>query len=127
MAFLRENADVLAENMIAVLKVRLSFLYRTFSSSVGVPNRSISRRCANHPNYGVKRPCPQVLSVKGLQDTLLWLNDWPGGLKLNYELGKFFCDAFLWFTSVWEQCKDLHSLGLAFLRLDVPPLASPPP
>lgn len=44
----------------------------------------------------------QVWSVKGLQDTLLWLNDWPGGLKLNYELGSFFCDAFLWFTAVWE-------------------------
>lgn len=33
---------------------------------------------------------------------LLELNDWPAGLKLNYELGKFFCDAFLWFLALWE-------------------------
>ncbi|KAK9894009.1 Gpi1-domain-containing protein [Cystobasidium minutum MCA 4210] len=44
----------------------------------------------------------KLWSVRRLQDTLLWLNDWPGGLKLNFELGTFFVDAFLWFTSVWE-------------------------
>lgn len=40
--------------------------------------------------------------IDALRDALLQLNDWPAGLKLNYELGKFFCDAFLWFLTLWE-------------------------
>jgi hypothetical protein len=47
--------------------------------------------------------CYQLYGVKRLQESVLWLNDWPGGLKLNYELGKFFSDAFLWFAAGWEE------------------------
>ncbi|GAA94188.1 uncharacterized protein L969DRAFT_93569 [Mixia osmundae IAM 14324] len=38
-------------------------------------------------------------SVKAI---LLWLTDWPAGLKLNKEMGQFFCEAFLYFTAAWE-------------------------
>lgn len=37
-----------------------------------------------------------------MRTLLLWLNAWPLGLKLNTELGGFFCDAFLFFLNIWD-------------------------
>ncbi|KAM0792267.1 hypothetical protein ACM66B_004959 [Microbotryomycetes sp. NB124-2] len=45
----------------------------------------------------------QRLTLTSLRDILLWLNDWPGGVKLNFELASLFCDAFLWGTGLWEE------------------------
>ncbi|KAL8281022.1 hypothetical protein RQP46_006701 [Phenoliferia psychrophenolica] len=44
----------------------------------------------------------QEYTLDSLRELLLWLNDWPGGVKLNYELASVFCDAFLWGTGLWE-------------------------
>lgn len=44
-----------------------------------------------------------MYTLDSLRELLLWLNDWPGGVKLNYELAKIFCDGFLWGTGVWEE------------------------
>lgn len=45
----------------------------------------------------------KVYTLTALRDLLLWLNDWPGGVKLNFELATIFCDAFLWGTGLWEE------------------------
>ena len=47
----------------------------------------------------------QVLNgwtVDGLRDMILWLMDWPAGLKLNTELAKFLGDLFLWVIDIWR-------------------------
>ena len=47
----------------------------------------------------------QVLNgwtIDGLRDMILWLMDWPAGLKLNTELAKFLGDLFLWVIDVWR-------------------------
>ncbi|KAH8919662.1 Gpi1-domain-containing protein [Atractiella rhizophila] len=45
----------------------------------------------------------KVYTIQLIRKTLTWLNEWPAGLKLNYELGSFICEGFLLFTEVWEQ------------------------
>lgn len=82
--FLRENETYLTDVITAILRV-------------GIP-RSISTCCTKL----TRESSIQEYTIRRLQNLLLWLNDWPGGLKLNYELGKLFCDAFLWFTNAWE-------------------------
>lgn len=52
----------------------------------------------------------RVYTLEVLRELLLWLNDWPGGVKLNFELASIFCDAFLWATGLWEECE--HSVLL---------------
>jgi phosphatidylinositol glycan class Q protein len=47
----------------------------------------------------------QVLSgwtVEGLRDMILWLMNWPAGLKLNNELAVFLGDLFIWVISHWR-------------------------
>lgn len=47
----------------------------------------------------------QVLSgwtVEGLRDMILWLMNWPAGLKLNNELAIFLGDLFLWVIYHWR-------------------------
>lgn len=47
----------------------------------------------------------QVLSgwtVEGLRDMILWLMNWPAGLKLNNELAVFLGDLFLWVINHWR-------------------------
>lgn len=59
----------------------------------------------------------QVLSgwtVEGLRDMILWLMNWPAGLKLNNELAIFLGDLFLWVIYHW---RGRFSSQLAFLRL----------
>lgn len=41
-------------------------------------------------------------TVDGLRDMILWLMDWPAGLKLNTELAKFLGDLFLWVIDIWR-------------------------
>lgn len=80
LTFLTDNADLLADTIARILKVQC----KTVSIS----------SCLTQ--------LLQLYGVRLLQESVLWLNDWPGGLKLNYELGKFFSDAFLWFAAGWE-------------------------
>ncbi|KAI9760162.1 MAG: phosphatidylinositol N-acetylglucosaminyltransferase subunit gpi1 [Candelina submexicana] len=41
-------------------------------------------------------------TVEGLRRTILWLMDWPAGLKLNKELADFLGDLFLWVIDYWR-------------------------
>ena len=41
-------------------------------------------------------------TVKGLQGMIVWLTDWPAGLKLNNELASFLGDLFLWVIEYWS-------------------------
>lgn len=41
-------------------------------------------------------------TVEGLRDTILWLMDWPAGLKLNTELAVFLGDMFVWVIDCWK-------------------------
>jgi hypothetical protein len=52
--------------------------------------------------------------LTSLRELLLWLNDWPGGVKLNFELASLFCDAFLWGTGLWEECEIASHSRIAF-------------
>ncbi|KAL1602708.1 pig-Q [Paraconiothyrium brasiliense] len=53
-------------------------------------------------------------SIDGLRRMIVWLSEWPGGLKLNTELADFLGDLFLWVIDYWagvyllQQC--IHSL-----------------
>lgn len=42
-------------------------------------------------------------TVKGLQRMIVWLTDWPAGLKLNTELASFLGDLFLWVIEHWSR------------------------
>ena len=47
----------------------------------------------------------EVLSgwtIEGLRDMVLWLMNWPAGLKLNNELAVFLGDLFLWVINYWR-------------------------
>ena len=44
----------------------------------------------------------QTYTIDVLRNLLVWLNSWPGGVKLNLELASIFCDGFLWGTALWE-------------------------
>lgn len=39
--------------------------------------------------------------VDGMQHALLWLNNWPAGLKLNTELSQFYCHSLIDVVSIW--------------------------
>ena len=41
-------------------------------------------------------------TVEGLRDMILWLTDWPAGLKLNTELAFFLGDLFIWVIDLWK-------------------------
>lgn len=41
-------------------------------------------------------------TVEGLRDMILWLMNWPAGLKLNNELAIFLGDLFLWVINYWK-------------------------
>lgn len=62
----------------------------------------------------------QKYTLTSLREALLWLNDWPGGVKLNYELASVFCDAFLWGTGLWEDCSS-RALALPSSQLTIFP------
>ncbi|SCV69293.1 BQ2448_2313 [Microbotryum intermedium] len=59
--------------------------------------------CENHAVIG--RRLGELLQMSNsawLRELLMWLNDWPGGIKLNYELASMFSAAFLWASSKWD-------------------------
>jgi phosphatidylinositol N-acetylglucosaminyltransferase subunit Q len=41
-------------------------------------------------------------TIDGLRRMIIWLMDWPAGLKLNTELAKFLGDLFLWVIDYWS-------------------------
>ncbi|OBZ76949.1 N-acetylglucosaminyl-phosphatidylinositol biosynthetic protein gpi1 [Grifola frondosa] len=43
----------------------------------------------------------EVYTVDRMQLALLWLNNWPAGLKLNTELSQFYCHSLLGIISGW--------------------------
>ena len=45
-------------------------------------------------------------TLTGLERMILWLTDWPAGLKLNNELAIFLGDLFLWVIHYWAHCLD---------------------
>ncbi|KAJ4300663.1 pig-Q [Kalmusia sp. IMI 367209] len=45
-----------------------------------------------------------VWSITGLRRMIIWLMEWPGGLKLNTELAQFLGDLFLWVIDYWAGC-----------------------
>lgn len=50
-------------------------------------------------------------TIEGLRDMVLWLMNWPAGLKLNNELAVFLGDLFLWVINYW---RGIHSTQLFF-------------
>lgn len=40
-------------------------------------------------------------SIEGLRRMIMWLMEWPGGLKLNTELAQFLGDLFIWVIDHW--------------------------
>lgn len=42
-------------------------------------------------------------TVQGLTRMIVWLTDWPAGLKLNTELVSFLGDLFLWVIAYWSR------------------------
>lgn len=40
-------------------------------------------------------------SIEGLRRMIVWLSEWPGGLKLNTELADFLGDLFIWVIDYW--------------------------
>lgn len=53
----------------------------------------------------------ELFTIIQLRHVLLWLNDWPGGIKLNFELASIFCNIFLSATDLWEQHVFVHLLS----------------
>ena len=47
-------------------------------------------------------------TVEGLRDMILWLMDWPAGLKLNNELAVFLGDLILWVIDCWRGIYQPH-------------------
>ncbi|KAF9731465.1 hypothetical protein PMIN06_000429 [Paraphaeosphaeria minitans] len=43
-------------------------------------------------------------SIQGLRRMIVWLSEWPGGLKLNTELADFLGDLFIWVIDYWAGC-----------------------
>ena len=41
-------------------------------------------------------------TLVGLEKRIMWLTDWPGGLKLNTELAKFLGNFVLWVLDYWS-------------------------
>lgn len=46
-------------------------------------------------------------TVQGLRRMIVWLTDWPAGLKLNNELASFLGDLFLWVIEYWSRRRPL--------------------
>ncbi|PCH37484.1 Gpi1-domain-containing protein [Wolfiporia cocos MD-104 SS10] len=43
----------------------------------------------------------QSYLVNSIRQGLMWLNNWPAGLKLNTELSEFYCHTFIGTISIW--------------------------
>ncbi|KDQ07353.1 hypothetical protein BOTBODRAFT_611370 [Botryobasidium botryosum FD-172 SS1] len=61
--------------------------------------------CENNQELGYAlRKYTKILSVDIIHGTLIWLDNWPAGLKLNTELSRFFCLSFMGLTDLWARC-----------------------
>ncbi|OAF99774.1 Gpi1-domain-containing protein [Paraphaeosphaeria sporulosa] len=57
-------------------------------------------------------------SIQGLRRMIVWLSEWPGGLKLNTELADFLGDLFIWVIDYWAGCIGVLRPHLpSFIRL----------
>jgi phosphatidylinositol N-acetylglucosaminyltransferase subunit Q len=54
-----------------------------------------------------------LYSISALERIILWLKNWPAGLKLNNELAAFLGDLFLWVIDHWSSEWDLQNLTLS--------------
>ncbi|KAH7918519.1 Gpi1-domain-containing protein [Leucogyrophana mollusca] len=45
----------------------------------------------------------EVVTVGWIQNTLVWLDSWPAGLKLNTELSRFYAYSFIGMMGLWKR------------------------
>ena len=62
-----------------------------------------------HLHYGL-----QTYLIDGMQRALLWLNNWPAGLKLNTELSQFYCHSLVGAVSLWGCTSPPRPLWMRF-------------
>jgi hypothetical protein len=55
--------------------------------------------------------CFQGFLIRDVQGTLLWLNSWPAGLKLNTELSALYCHSLSSVLIAWN-CESPANPGL---------------
>ncbi|KAG8904001.1 phosphatidylinositol N-acetylglucosaminyltransferase subunit gpi1 [Tulasnella sp. 403] len=67
-------------------------------TTVGIFFMENAHRLAN-----VLSPQIKGYTVDSIQEALLWLDNWPVGLKLNTELSRFLCLLFRGLTDVWAR------------------------
>ena len=60
-----------------------------------------------------------VWTVDGLRNMILWLMDWPAGLKLNNELARFLGDLFVWVIDCWARKLNVKGDNLICIVADV--------
>lgn len=60
----------------------------------------------------------KVAFIDATHDALLWLDDWPEGLKLNTELSSFLVHTLLGVLELWA-CGYPHSMPLAIFGIKV--------
>ncbi|KAL8794522.1 MAG: hypothetical protein Q9195_002857 [Heterodermia aff. obscurata] len=60
-----------------------------------------------------------VWTVDGLRNMILWLMDWPAGLKLNNELARFLGDLFVWVIDYWARKLSWEGNDLICMVADV--------
>ena len=70
-------------------------------------------------------------TISGLREMILWLMDWPAGLKLNTELARFLGDLFVWIIDFWAGEHTFKNPSLYYLankmgRVCRPPKTLPP-
>ncbi|CAN6601121.1 phosphatidylinositol N-acetylglucosaminyltransferase subunit Gpi1p [Trichomonascus vanleenenianus] len=56
--------------------------------------------------YGLNYLVDEILT-NAFKSNMLWLMDWPGGLKLNNEVAAFFGELFLWVIQFWHMSLSL--------------------
>lgn len=44
----------------------------------------------------------QPVLVHAVRNALVWLDNWPAGLKLNTELSRFYCHTFVGLIGIWS-------------------------
>ncbi|KAG8862022.1 phosphatidylinositol N-acetylglucosaminyltransferase subunit gpi1 [Tulasnella sp. 330] len=61
--------------------------------------------CENSDKFGLDlKNRVQFYTIDLIKDSVLWLDNWPAGLKLNTQLGHFLCLLFLGLADGWAAC-----------------------
>lgn len=70
---------------------------------------TMSKLILEHRNTVVGYLCYAIdrLLTVDFEHTVMWLMDWPGGLKLNTELASFFGELVLWVIQFWGSCLNI--------------------